>query len=190
MGNYRILVLKYDLLRLPEVAEKVSALLRVQEEFRRWADGWAKSGGKEPPPERNPLKYFAERFIHGAKSLDWLKGLKKNGTEVRDARPPLIFDAQLRLNNEKDVSRGVFVDLLFRQIKIRKWSGQRGNVIVLPLSESAVKWILKRGAGGRKIDVGHGVGREEQEKPCSEVVRGPHVPTRSYTNRGQEAFGN
>jgi hypothetical protein len=38
---YRSLVLRYDLLRLPpEIAEKISALLKVQEEFRRWANQW------------------------------------------------------------------------------------------------------------------------------------------------------
>ena len=153
MGKtYRTLVLKYDVLKLlPEVAGKIPALLKVQEEFRRWAAEWAKSGGKEPPPERNPLKYFAERFIHGAKSLDWLKGLKKNGIEVRGARPPLIFNVQLRLNNEKDMSCGVFVDLPKRKIKIRRWSGQRGNIIALPLSENAVRWILERVREGGKL---------------------------------------
>jgi hypothetical protein len=35
---YRTLLLSYDLLRLPpDVAEKVSVLLKVQEGFRRWA---------------------------------------------------------------------------------------------------------------------------------------------------------
>ena len=152
MGKtYRTLVLKYDLLRLPQEAGKIPALLKVQEEFRNWATEWAKSGGKEPPPERNPLKYFAERFIHAGNALDWLKGLKKNGIEVRGARPQLIFDVQLRLNSEKDISRGVFVDLPERKIKIRKWSGQRGNTIALPLSEKAVRWILERVREGGKL---------------------------------------
>jgi len=86
MGKYRALVLKYNLLRLPpEVAEKIPALLRVQEEFRKWAAEWAKSGGSLPPPER-PLKYFAEEFLHAGNALG-LKGLKKNGIEVRGASP-------------------------------------------------------------------------------------------------------
>jgi hypothetical protein len=107
MGKvYRALVLKYNLLRLPpEEGEKIPALIRVQEEFRKWAAEWAKSGGKEPPPERNPLKYFAEEFLHAGNALDWLKGLKKNGIEVRGARPPLIFDAQLRSGKERDGGR-------------------------------------------------------------------------------------
>ncbi len=143
--TYRSLVLKYDLLRLPpEIAEKIPKLLKVQEEFRRWATEWAKSGGSLPPPEHNPLKYFAEEFLHAGKTLDWFKGLKKNSIEVKKMRPPLIFNAQLRLSKEKDISRGVFVDLPKREVRVRKWSGKRGETIVLPLGDKAVKWILAR----------------------------------------------
>jgi putative transposase len=149
---YRSLVLKYDLLRLPpEIAEKIPKLLEVQEEFRRWADEWAKSGGSLPPPERNPLKYFANKFFHANKMLNWLKGLKKNGIEVRDTKPPLIFDAQLRLGGERDVSRGVLIDLPKREVRVRKWSGKRGETIVLPLGDKAVKWILARVKEGGKL---------------------------------------
>jgi putative transposase len=149
---YRSLVLKYDLLRLPpEIAEKIPKLLEVQEEFRRWADEWAKSGGFLPPPERNPLKYFANKFFHANKMLNWLKGLKKNGIELRGTRPPLIFDAQLRLGGERDVSRGVLIDLPKREVRVRKWSGKRGETIVLPLGDKAVKWILARVKEGGRL---------------------------------------
>jgi putative transposase len=158
---YRTLVLKYDLLRLPpEAAEKIPALLKVQEEFRRWATEWAKSGGSLPPPEHNPLRYFAKKFLHASKMLNWFKGLKKNGIEVRGTRPPLIFDAQLRLDCERDMSRGVLVDLPKRELRIRKWGGARGNTITLPLSESAVRWILERvREGGRLVLAAVWVGR-------------------------------
>jgi len=50
---YRTLVLKYDLLQLPpEVAEKVSALLKVQEEFWRWVTEWSERG--HPPNPSHP----------------------------------------------------------------------------------------------------------------------------------------
>ncbi len=150
--TYRSLVLKYDLLRLPpEIAEKIPKLLKVQEEFRRWATEWAKSGGSLPPPEHNPLKYFAEEFLHAGKTLDWFKGLKKNSIEVKKMRPPLIFNAQLRLSKEKDISRGVFVDLPKREVRVRKWSGKRGETIVLPLGDKAVKWILARVKEGGRL---------------------------------------
>jgi putative transposase len=149
---YRTLVLKYDLLRLPpEIAEKISALLKVQEEFRRWATGWALSGGSLPPPEHNPLKHFAIHLLYAGGALDWLKGVKKN-VEVKKMRPPLVFDAQLRLKSERDISRGVFIDLPRKVIRIRKWSNRRGNTIVLPLREDAEKWILARvREGGRLV---------------------------------------
>ncbi|KUO84369.1 MAG: transposase [Thermoproteus sp. CIS_19] len=148
MGKYRALVLKYNLLRLPpEVAEKIPALLRVQEEFRKWAAEWAKSGGSLPPPER-PLKYFAEEFLHAGNALG-LKGLKKNGIEVRGTKPPLIFDAQLRLSKERDKSRGILVDIPRRGVRIRKWNN--GNTITLPLTDKAVELILERTREGGKL---------------------------------------
>jgi putative transposase len=77
---YKSLVLRYDLLWLPpEAAGKIPALLKVQEEFRRWATEWAWSGGSLPPPAHNQLRYFAKNFLHANKTLDWFKGLKKNG---------------------------------------------------------------------------------------------------------------
>jgi len=96
MRSYRTLLLKYPLEKLqPEVAEKIAQLLKVQQEFRRWAWEWARSGGKVPAPEQRPLKYFAKKFIHAARAFDWLRGhVVKHGF-----RPPLVFDAQLRLDN-------------------------------------------------------------------------------------------
>ena len=96
MKSYRTLVLKYRVEKLPpEAAEKVAQLLKAQVEFRRWAWEWARSGGKTP--EQRPLKYFAEKFIHAARAFDWLRShVVKHGF-----RPPLVFDAQLRLDNER-----------------------------------------------------------------------------------------
>jgi putative transposase len=146
---YRTLVLKYDLSRLPEAAEKIPVFLKVQEEFRRWVLGWTKSGGSLPPPEHNPLKYFAKTFLHGRKMLDWLGGLQKNGIKVKKIRPPLVFDAQLRLKSERDNSRGVFIDIPTMQVRIRKWGG--GDTLVLPLAEKATEWILARVHEGGKL---------------------------------------
>jgi len=146
MGNaYRTLVLRYNLLQLePDVAEKISALIKIQEVFRQWADEWGRSGGRLPLPERGPLRRFAKQFLYGGRALSWLRGLKNSGLEVRKMRPPLFFDVQLRLEKEHDIASGVFVDLPSRQVRIRKWSNLRGNTIVLPLYGSAVKWIRER----------------------------------------------
>jgi putative transposase len=150
MENYRTLVLKYDLSRLPpEVAGKIPALLKMQEEFQRWAADWIR--GSASLPEHNPLRYFAKVFLHASKMLNWLRGLKKNGIEVKKMRPPLIFDAQLRLSSERDISRGVLVDLPRKEVRIRKWNGQHGNTITLPLSESTARWILDRVREGGRL---------------------------------------
>ncbi len=148
MGKYRTLVLRYDLLRLPpEAAGKISALLKVQEEFRKWAIEWALRGDSLPLPD-NPLKYFAQKFLYVNKTLDWFKGLKKNGIWVKKMRPPLVFDAQLRLKSERDISRGVFIDLPKREVRVRKWGG---GTVVLPLTEKATEWILARVREGGKL---------------------------------------
>jgi len=145
MKSYRTLVLKYPLERLPP--ETVVQLLKAQEEFRRWAKEWARSGGKTPAPEQRPLKYFAKEFLQAAKALEWLREhVIKHGF-----KPPLVFNAQLRINNERDVSCGVFVDLPKRELRIRKWSGRRGNTIALPLSRKNIEWILERVSENAKL---------------------------------------
>jgi putative transposase len=73
--TYRALVLKYDILWLPpEIQAKIPALLRVQEEFRRWASEWARSGGRAPLPQERPLKYLARKFLYAWRALRWLRG--------------------------------------------------------------------------------------------------------------------
>jgi putative transposase len=162
MGKYRTLLLRYNV-ELPLLTDKISELIMVQEAFRRWATEWVLSGGFLPPPEHRLLKRFARNLLYGVETSNWLRGLKKNGMKVGKMRPPLIFDAQLRLNNERDVSRGVFVNLPLREVRIRKWSNRRGNAITLPLSESAVKWILERvKEGGRLMTAAVWVGRSRK----------------------------
>jgi putative transposase len=142
---YRALLLKYDILGLPpEVQQKIPALLRAQEEFRRWAAEWAKSGGKVPMPEENPLRYLAHKFVHAYSALEWLRG----HTIKRGIRAPLVLDAQLRLNNERDVSMGVLVDAARRKLRIRKLGI---GTIVLPLPEGAVKYTLERAREGARL---------------------------------------
>jgi len=153
-------LLKYPLEKLqPETAEKIAQLLKIQQEFRRWAWEWARSGGKTPAPEQRPLKYFAEKFLHAASALSWLR----EQTVKHGFRPPLVFDAQLRLDNEKDVSRGVLVDVPRHEVRIRKWSGQRGNAIALPLSRKNVEWIEERvGEGAALVFAAAWVGRSRR----------------------------
>ena len=179
---YRTLVLRFDLLLLPSGdAEKIPKLLKVQEEFRKWVTEWVKSGGSLPPPRNNPLKYFAICFIYAGGALDWLK---KKTAEVRKMRLPLIFDAQLRLNKERDMGKGVFVDLPKREVRVRKWSGKRGETIVLPLGDKAVKWILARvREGGRLVLAAVWIGASRRSRAAKLYValtfRREATPTKS-----------
>ena len=79
-----------------------------------------------------------------------------------------MFDAQLRLDNERDVSRGVLVDLPKREVRIRKWSG---NTIVLPLSRKNVEWIEERvKEGGRLVFAMAWVGRSRRNRAVALYV--------------------
>jgi len=79
-----------------------------------------------------------------------------------------VFDAQLRLDNERDVSRGVLVDLPKREVRIRKWSG---NTIVLPLSRKNVEWIEERvKEGGRLVFAMAWVGRSRRNRAVALYV--------------------
>jgi putative transposase len=145
MEAYRALLLRYDIMRLPpEIQQRVPALLRVQEEFRKWASEWAKSGGKAPLPEENPLRYLAHKFVHAYSVSEWLR----EQTIKRGMKPPMVFNAQLRLNNERDVSRGVLADVPKREIRVRKLGI---GTLALPLSESDAEWILERVREGARL---------------------------------------
>jgi len=115
---YRTLLLKYRIDKLPpETAEKTAQLLKIRREFQKWAEEWAKGGAQMP--KQNPLKYFAVEFRQAAGALNWLR----EHTAKHSFKPPLVFNAQLRLGNERDASRGMFVDVPKREVRIRKWSG-------------------------------------------------------------------
>jgi putative transposase len=145
MDAYRALLLRYDILKLPpEVQQKIPGLLKVQAEFRAWASEWAKSGGKAPLPDRNPLKYLAQKFVRAWNALEWLRGHAIR----RGMRPPMVLDAQLRLSNERDKSRGALADVPRRELRIRKLGI---GTIVLPLGESNAEWILRRVREGARL---------------------------------------
>ena len=169
--GYRTLVLRYELLRLPpEVVSRIPELLLVQEEFRRWVSRWLRDPKKTSRPAENPLKRFVVEFLYSF-GVKWLDGVNKSGAEARSIKMPLFFGAQLRLNGEKDMGRGVFVDLTEKRIRIRKWSGRRGNTIVLPISEGAVRWILERvSEGGRLVLTAVWVGRSRRRRTAKLYV--------------------
>jgi putative transposase len=143
--GYRTLVIRRRVEEIPP--EQLAKFLEVQQKFRQWATEWYKSGFKGPLPEQNPLKYFAEKlkFV--------VKVIPTNGLKSGVWRVPLPFNAQLRLKKgESDNSYGVLVDFATsnqvnqeeKVIKIRKWSGKRGNTIVIKLKKTEIKWIEER----------------------------------------------
>ena len=137
---YRALRLRRRVEEVP--SEQLNRFVEVQQEFRKWVTEWYLSGFKALMPEQNPLKYFAHRLKFA------LKLIPTNGLKNGEWRVPLPFNAQLRVNNERDMSSGVFVDLPKREVRIRKWGG---DTIVIKLKESDAKWILERVREGGKL---------------------------------------
>ena len=121
--------------------EQLNRFVEVQQEFRRWATEWYLSEFKAPIPEKNPLKYFAVELKY---ALALIPAKLKNG----EWKVPLPFNAQLRLSNERDISRGVFVDLPKGEVRIRKWGG---DAIIIRLGKAEVKWILERVKEGGRL---------------------------------------
>ena len=135
---YRTLVIRRKIEEIPP--EKLTRFIDLQQKFREWATG---SGFKAAAPTENPLKYFAKELKMA------LRVVPTNGLKNGVWKVPLPFDTQLRLNNEKDASRGVFVDLPRREVRIRKWGG--GGTITIPLRESEVRWIQERTREGGRL---------------------------------------
>ena len=141
--KYRTLVVRRKIEEIPP--EQLTRFIEVQEAFRRWATGWYKSGFKAAPAE-NQLRYFANGLKYALKLLP-TNGLKNGVWKV-----PLVFNAQLRINNEKDMSRGVFVDLPKGEVRIRKWGG---GTIAVRLRDSEAKWIEERVKEGGQLKLAY-----------------------------------
>ena len=137
---YRTLRIRRKVEEIPP--EQLNRFVEVQQQFRRWATDWYKSGFKAPMPEQNPLKYFAEKLRLV------LRLIPANGLKDGEWRVPLPFDTQLRTGNERDMSRGVFVDLPKREARIRKWGG---GTIVVKLRQAEARWIQERVKEGGKL---------------------------------------
>lgn len=99
---YRTLLLRYPLEKLPpEGQARIAQLLKMQQEFRQWAEEWVKNKGNTPAPAENTLKYFAEKFLLATKALEW----PRSHTVRHGFKPPPVFNAWLRLNGERREQR-------------------------------------------------------------------------------------
>jgi len=134
----RTLVVKYPLSRLSEEAR--SAVLKLLSRLDALGNLYARGYAVEPPdiPRRfvHEFQYFQEELTFNGQPKRWFTYIH-----------PLL-DCQVRLNNERDRSKGVFIDLLKGVVKVRGFVHRRS--IEIPLTKSAVKYIMERvGEGAR-----------------------------------------
>jgi len=134
----RTLVIKYPLSKLSnEEREVVSRLLpRLDALGNLYARGYKIGSPDVPRRFVSALQYFQEELAFSMPPKRWL------------ARVHPLLNCQVRLNNEKDRSEGVFVDLSKGVVKIRGLIHRRA--IKIPLSDSTVKYIRQRVEEGAK----------------------------------------
>ena len=138
---YRTLLVRRRVEEIPP--EQLRRFVEVQQQFRKWATEWYKSGFKAPMPKR-PLKYFAKELKFA------LKLIPVNGLKNGEWKVPLPFDIGLRLLKEKDMGKGIFVDLPKGEVRIRR-SGMKDGTIIVKLKKAEVRWILERVKEGGKL---------------------------------------
>jgi len=135
---HRTLVVRYPLPKLSnEEREVVSRLLpRLDALGNLYARGYM----VEPPdiPRRfiDKFQYFQKELAFGVPPKKWY------------ARVHPLFNCQIRLDNERDHGKGVFIDLSRGVLKVRGFI--HGKAIEIPLSKSTVNYIRERVEEGAK----------------------------------------
>ncbi|AFA40177.1 Transposase-like protein [Pyrobaculum oguniense TE7] len=148
--RYRTLLIRRKIEEIPP--DQLQRFIEVQEAFRRWATEWCQSGFKTPLPQQNPLRQLA-RYLKFGMAVVKHHCPKEEG---KIWNVPLIFDVQLRVDGERDMSRGVFIDLTRGEVRIRRLC----ETIVLKLKKSSIKWIKERiEEGGKPVLAMAWVGR-------------------------------
>jgi len=137
----RTLVVRYPLSKLSE--EEREVVLKLMPRLDALGNLYARGYRIEPPdvPHR-----FAHEFQYFQKELAFSTPPKRWLTHVH----PLL-DCQIRLDNEKDSSKGVFIDLRKSVVKIRGFIHRRA--IEIPLTKSVAKYIIERMEEGAKAKV-------------------------------------
>jgi len=129
---HRTLVIRYLLSRLSE--EERGAVLKLLPRLDALGNLYARRYEVEPPdmPHRfvHEFQYFQEELAFSTPPKRWL------------AHVHPLLNCQIRLDNEKDRSEGVFVDLSKGVLKIRGFVHRRA--IEVPLTKSVVKYIRER----------------------------------------------
>jgi len=129
---HRTLVVRYPLSKLGK--EEREAVLKLMPRLDALGNLYARGFKVEPPdvPRRfvHGFQYFQEELAFGVSPKRWL------------AHVHPLFSCQIRLDNEKDRSEGVFIDLSRRVVKIRGFVHRRA--VEIPLTELTMKYICQR----------------------------------------------
>jgi len=129
---HRTLVIRYPLSKLCE--EERKAVLKLLPRLDALGNLYARGYAVEPPdvPRRfvYEFQYFQEELAFSTPPKRWL------------AHVHPLLNCQVRLDNEKDRSEGVFIDLPKGVVKIRGFVHRRA--IEVPLTKSVAKYIRER----------------------------------------------
>jgi len=138
MKIHRTLVVRYPLSKLDK--EERETVLKLLPRLDALGNLYARGYAVEPPdvPRRfvYEFQYFQEELTFSTPPKRWL------------AHVHPLLNCQIRLNNERDHGKGVFIDLPKGVVKIRGFI--HGRSIEIPLSESAAKYIRERVEEGAK----------------------------------------
>jgi len=138
MKIHRTLVVRYPLSKLSK--EEREVVLKLMPRLDALGNLYARGHTVEPPdvPRRfvYEFQYFQEELTFDTPPKKWF------------ARVHPLLNCQVRLDNEKDSSKGVFIDLPKGMVKVRGFVHRRA--IEIPLSESAVEYIKERVEEGAK----------------------------------------
>jgi len=128
----RTLVVRYPLSKLSE--EERSAMSRLLPRLNALGNLYARRYVVEPPdvPRRfvDKFQYFHKELAFSAPPKKWL------------ARVHPLLNCQIRLDNEKDRSEGVFIDLSKGVLRVRGFVHRRA--IEVQLTKSVTKYIRER----------------------------------------------
>lgn len=135
---YRALTIKVKLSRLPQdVRDSVVCFVR---RFMGLCNLWVRGYTVYPPDiQRSVLSritYLVDRSWLGTRPKKWFCKIA----------PPL--DVGIRIGNERDCGQKVFIDVPGRVIRLRGFIPRKA--ITIPLSDSAIRYILERVKEGGK----------------------------------------
>jgi len=135
---YRSLVIRYPLSKLNK--EEREAVLKLMPRLDALGNLYARGYKIEPPD-------ILRRFVYGFQYFQ--EGLTFSMPPKRwYARVHPLLNCQIRLDNERDSSKGIFIDLPKGVLRVRGFVHSRA--VEIPLTKSATKYIRERVEEGAK----------------------------------------